>query len=169
MKSIKQINKELEQYTEEYLYEMSLGAYDKQRHRNLWIENPNTYTNNNYFKYGDSESYTKETKCCRISLDEPKYIYHKNRKGVMDWNLTKSDKKELIEMLNSQSTINKDLTVWENILYTYNLDRFQMDKEEFIQNNWTDEQYPDAYRINYTMPDYIPLKFDKKQAKNRIA
>lgn len=150
------------------MMEMSSAYSDERVHRNIWVENPTGY-NNKYFKYGDNEAYSKETKNCRISLTSPNFLYHRNKRNVMDWNLTEADKRQLIGILTSPSDTHPEITVWQEILYVYNNDNFGMRYQVFVSDDWSDDNYPDAFRIDYPMPNYYSLEFDRKKAKNKIA
>lgn len=152
--------------------EMSQAFGNKEEQVNAWVERPGTYPKSDrYFKYSDKASYDKAEKCCRISLDEPVVFYHTNRgKGPkLDWLLTEKEKRNLVDLLNSVYSKRYNITHWQQILFTFNADRFQMSIDEFLDNNWTDEQYPQAYRIDYPMPDYMRLQFNAKLCKNKIA
>ena len=164
------------------LNEQSSAYSDERNHRNIWVENPGTRfitlrkqsenevrSGDKYFKYGDNESYTKETKCCGISMLKPNFLYHTNKHGVLDWALTESDKRELIKILNSSCDEHPEITVWQNILYTYNNDRFGMRYSIFIEDKWDDKDYPYAFRKDFPMLNYYQLQFEHKKAKNKIA
>ena len=164
------------------IVEQSAAYTDERNHRNIWVENPGTHfitlrkksedelrSGDKYFKYGDSENYNKETKCCRISILNPNFLYHSNKRGVKDWALTESDKRELIKILNSKHDEHPELTVWQMILFTYNEDRFGMRYQVFTDDTWKDEDYPYAFRKDFPMPNYHQLQFDYKKAKNKVA
>ena len=164
------------------LNEMSSAYSDERTHRNIWVENPGTHfislkkkteeelrAGDKYFKYGDNESVSKETKCCRISILKPNFLYHRNKGKIMDWALTEGDKRELVKILESPHDEHPELTVWQMILFTYNEDRFGMRFQKFINDDWTDEEYPYAFRKDFPMPNYLSLQFEYNKAKNKIA
>ena len=72
------------------------------------------FINDPYFKIYNNKNQKAASKEARISMKEPKYIYHK---GKPQWNLSSRERKKLNEILNS---IDKETgkTVWEKIKNT---------------------------------------------------
>lgn len=140
------------------LNEMSMAWIDKNSNKCVWVENPGTHNDNDYFKYLDSFSYHKADKVARISLKEPKYLEHTNQDGKKDWKLNSREKKELISLMNSLSTVRSGYTNWQVTLIQYNFDNFFISPEETINGTFDREEHPEAFDINYPMPDYTQLK-----------
>ena len=143
------------------LYEMSSGWFDKKENRCAWVENPGN-PNNQYFKYGNDIGINKATKVARISLLEPKYLYHRDKAYI--WALTNKEINNLINILKSPSDKHKGLTKWQDLLITYNEDNFYILPEDTINNNINYKECPKAFNINTKMPDYTKLVFDKNKA-----
>ena len=138
------------------LNEMSMAWVDKNAGKCVWVENPNTHVNK-YFKYYNSFSYHKANAVARISLKEPKYLEHKNLDGKQDWKLTNKEKKELVKLMQSQSKVHKGYTNWQVTLIQYNFDNFFIQPEETINGTFDRQEFPQAFDINYPMPDYTQL------------
>ena len=69
-------------------------------------------------------SMTLSTKCCRLSLIEPKYLFTSDC-DVEDWILTDEEKRRLIAILQSQNNTigffgESSDTVWDYIIKLYN-------------------------------------------------
>lgn len=89
---------------------------------------------------------TTATKCARVSLVAPKYLYPKDC-DISIWKLSDSEKKELINILQSDNTTEEfeDIkTVWNYIIRSYN---FEMRCSGY------------DYRLPYNLPipDYMKL------------
>lgn len=140
----------------EPLNEMSMAWVDTNSNKCAWVENPTTHEND-YFKYLNSFSYRKADSIARISLKEPKYLSHKNLDGKKDWKLTNKEKKELISLMNKPSKVHKGFTNWQTTLIQYNFDNYWISPLETIENTFDREKYPNAFDINYPMPNYMKL------------
>lgn len=152
------------------LDEMSQAFGDREFKVNVWVERPGKYKGSDkYFKYSDSSSYEKATKCCRINIEKPIVEYHRNADGKMDWVLTERDKRDLVKLLNSTYSETNNMTHWQQILFTFNADRFQMKIDEFLKDSWGEKEYPQAYHKDYPMPDYMLLTVDPKKCLNKVA
>lgn len=153
------------------LNEMSQAFGDKEYQVNVWVEPKNKHEGSDkYFKYSDNSSYTKATKCCRINIEEPTVQYHKNIDRKMDWILTEKDKRDLVELLSSTYSEIYKMTHWQQVLFTFNSDRFQMKIDEFLRDDWGNKkEYEGAYHKDFPMPDYMLLSIDPKLCKNKIA
>lgn len=148
--------KSLNQKVDMILNEMSMAWVDQKGNKCCWIENSNNH-NNQYFKYLDSFSYRKANSIARISLREPKYIIHKNIDGKSNWKLNNKEKKELIKLMNEPSESYEGLTNWQTTLVQYNFDNFYIPPIQTIKGTFDKEKYPNAFDINYRMPDYSIL------------
>lgn len=153
MSNFNELNNKLQKFV---INEMSMAWVDKKAGRCVWVENPNTHVND-YFKYFNSFSYHKADGVARISLKEPKYLEHKNKDGKKTWTLNKKEKKELVELMQSPSNVRKGFTQWQVTLIQYNFDNFYIDPEDTISGNFDKHEYPDAFSIDYPMPDYTQL------------
>ena len=149
--NIRKLNEELEKFC---LNEMAMAWADRKTGRCVWVENPNNH-NNKYFKYLNSFSYQKATKVARISLLEPKYLKHSGSKK--DWKLTNTEKQELIKLMNMDSRVYEGLTNWQATLVRYNFDNFYIDPLDTINSTFDIQEFPDAFSIDYSMPDYSKL------------
>lgn len=137
--------------------EMSMAWVDQKSNRCCWVENITGHSND-YFKYLDSFSFYKADYIARISLREPKYLEHINSDGKKEWKLNNSEKKELVELMNSPSGTHPNLTKWQDTLIQYNMDNFFIQPLETINKTFDKEKYPNAYDIDYPMPNYLELK-----------
>lgn len=149
---IKQINEELEKIQ---MYEMSMAWNSKQENRCVWVENPNGFENK-YFKYLNGITYGKADKCARISMQEPKYVQHRDYDGKSNWILNSKERKELVTLMNKPNKKYQGCTNWQATLITYNEDNFGLDFDETI-NGFDEKEYPEAFNINTPMPDYLEL------------
>ena len=138
------------------LTEMSMAWVDTNAARCVWVENPNTHVND-YFKYFNSFSYHKADGVARISLVKPEYIHHRNADGKKVWKLTSSDKKQLVKLMNSPSEVHKGYTRWQATLIQYNFDNFYISPIDTMEGTFDKNKFPDAFDINYPMPDYTKL------------
>lgn len=154
--SIKAMNETLKQYVKQNLHEMSIAWIDKTINTCCWVENPTGY-NNKYFKYVNSFSYIKGDSMATISLLSPQYLEHKQMKGKKPWKLTSKEKKQLIAIMNKPNRTFPNYTNWQITLAQYNMDNFGIDIIDTLQHNFEEKQYPDAFDINYPMPDYTKL------------
>lgn len=141
----------MEQYNE-----MSMAWVNKNSNTCCWIENPTSYKND-YFKYFNSFSYRKADKVARISLVKPEYLEHKNYDGKETWKLNSKEKKDLIDFMNKESKVHKNLTNWQVTLVQYNFDNYYIDPQDTINSTFNLADYPDAFSINHKMPDYMKL------------
>lgn len=153
-KSIKELNQELREVLQ--LNEMSMAWVDTKAQRCVWVENPNTHETD-YFKYYNSFSYHKADAVARISLLEPKYIKHRNLDGKNAWKLTNKEKRELIRLMNAPSKVHAGFTNWQATLIQYNFDNFFIQPEDTINRAFNKEEFPDAFDVDYPMPDYMQL------------
>lgn len=80
-----------------------------------------------YFKVYDSFSYAKAQRVARISMEVPAYIYHTNVDGKSDWVLNAKERKLLDKILASKSTEHPGLTVWQDVIVSYNREKFNLD------------------------------------------
>lgn len=151
--TIEQLNEELEKFA---IVEMAMAWIDKQNNVCAWVENLSG-RNNKYFKYINSTSYTKATKVARISMFTEEYLIHKDPAGKQAWKLTNLEKKQLLNLLNSDNKEYKSITNWQAILVPYNKDNFGLFVQETI-NGFDKEEYPDAFPIDYPMPNYLELQ-----------
>lgn len=149
-KLIKRLNNLLQ------LNEMSMAWVDTEAARCVWVENPNTHVND-YFKYFNSFSYHKADGVARISLVKPEYIHHRNTDGKKVWKLTSSDKKQLVKLMNEPSKSRPGYTNWQATLIQYNFDNYYIQPEETTNGTFDKNKFPDAFDINYPMPDYTKL------------
>lgn len=154
MQNFNELNNKLQKFV---INEMSMAWVDKQANKCVWVENPNTH-NSDYFKYYNSFSYHKADGVARISLVEPKYLSHKNTDGKDDWKLNSKEKKELVRIMQSPSNVRKGFTHWQVTLIQYNFDNFYIDPEDTINGTFDKQEYPDAFPINYPMPNYLELQ-----------
>lgn len=136
------------------LDEMAMAWVDKQANKCVWVENPNTYSNE-YFKYLDSFSYIKADKVARISLQSPEYIEHADSKK--SWKLTSKEKKELVMLMNKESRVYKGYSNWQATLIRYNFDNFFINPLDTIEGTFDKVKYPQAFEIDYPMPNYLEL------------
>ena len=74
------------------------------------------YGDDPYFKLLNHQDYKTADKMIRISILEPKYIYHEDNDGKEIWNLKNSDKKYLNKILSKKSKNNPSKTNWEYLL-----------------------------------------------------
>lgn len=139
------------------LNKMSIAWIDKNANKCVWVENLNTYAND-YFKYYNSFSYRKADGVARISLTEPKYLEYENKDDKKTWKLNSSEKKELVELMNKPSKSRAGFTNWQVTLIQYNFDNFFIDPEDTINGTFDKEEYPDAFDIDYPMPNYLELE-----------
>lgn len=103
--------------------------------------------NGYYFKVYDNESFSKASKVARINLEKPEYEYHGGDKRI--WDLSKSDKQLLINVLKSKSDDNN--TVWNDVVSNC-------------------AEYEKSYKTNISnleMPDYMKLEFNKSKGNKR--
>ena len=77
-----------------YLGEMATVHKDSKYNIMVFVNPDKNRNGEKYFKFYNSNSYTTADKVIRISFDEPKYIYHKNMDGKLDWILNSKEKKE---------------------------------------------------------------------------
>ena len=150
--NIKKLNEEIKKLA---LNEMSMAWISKQNNRCVWVENPTGY-NNKYFKYLNGASYSKADKVARISLLKPEYLEHSSEKA--NWVLTVKEKKELVFLMNQTNKKYAPCTNWQATLITYNEDNFAIDFDETINGTFNKAEFPDAFSIDYPMPDYLQLK-----------
>ena len=169
MKTFKQFLKEAEA-----LYEMSNAAIDLKRGREIWVENPAGY-NNKYFKYTNSVRYNNATKIARISMLDSKYITgHSNPKGVKEWKLTKTEKRELLEFLKNDKDV-FGFNAWKRTILAYNNDNCQILRDRLQAKLITEDDYnklvdeynknlksnklriEGAIRLDLPIPDYNKL------------
>lgn len=150
-KLIKRLNNLLQ------LNEMSIAWLDRQNNKCCWVENPTGY-NNKYFKYVNSFSYKNGNKIAIISLLKPEYINHANYDGKKNWVLNSKEKSELVKLMQEPCRDFPQITNWQKTLAQYNLDNFGIYIDETIKGTFNSEQYPDAFNINYPMPNYKNLK-----------
>lgn len=141
----------------EPFYEMSMAWRSIQRGRCVWVENPTGY-NNRYFKYLNDTSYQKVDKVARISLSNLEYLKHKDFDDKKLWILNSKEKKELVTLINSPSEEYPQLTNWQQTLYTYNRDNFEIPLNEILNNSFDRKKFPYAMDLNTPMPDYTKLK-----------
>lgn len=151
--SIEAMNEAL---SKKQLNEMSIAWIDKSSNKCCWVENPTGY-NNKYFKYVNSFSYIKGDHMARISLLQPKYLEHKVMEGKKHWKLSNKEKKELINNMEKQNKTFPKYTNWQITLAQYNMDNFGIDIIDTLNNNFDMQEYPDAFTIDYPMPDYMQL------------
>ena len=136
--------------------EMSMAWVDQKAQKCCWVENPNTHEND-YFKYYDSFSYRKANHIARISLKSPQYLKHKNKDGKKNWILTNKEKKELIQLMQEDSTNHKGFTNWQATLIQYNFDNFYISFDDTKNGTFDKKKYPKAFDINTPMPNYMEL------------
>lgn len=148
--------KSLNEKVEMILDEMSMAWNSKQNNRCVWIENPSGH-NNKYFKYLDGLTFGQAKRCARISLLKPEYLNHSNYGNKENWILNNKEKKELINLMNQPNKKYQGCTNWQATLITYNEDNFGIDFDETINNSFDKEKYPNAFNINYRMPNYMDL------------
>ena len=114
-----------------------------------------------YFKFYDSASYAKTSRVARISLEKPVYIYHSNADGKLDWILNAKERKLLDKILSSNSTEHAGFTVWQDVIASYNREKFGLDfstvvlcttesKAAFVKD------YSDIPNINLIIPIDTP-------------
>lgn len=145
------------QINEEYINEMSIAWVDQKANKCCWVENPTGY-NNKYFKYVNSFSYIKGDYMARISMLSPKYLDYKNMSRKRFWKLTNKEKQELINTMNKSNKNFPQCTNWQITLAQYNMDNFGIDLIDTINSTFSIDEYPDAFDINTSMPDYTKLK-----------
>ena len=139
-----------------HLNEMSIAWVDRETNKCCWVENPTGY-NNKYFKYVNSFSYKNGDKLARISLLHPQYLNHTNSDGKKHWILNNKEKKELIKTMQEPCRDFPQITNWQKTLAQYNLDNFGIYIDETINGTFDKKKYPDAFDVNYPMPDYTQL------------
>lgn len=154
MNEIQRLNEEFNKLFA--LNEMAMAWTDRDAGRCVWVENTNTH-NNQYFKYLNSFSYQKADKVVRISLRLPKYLVHKDSMGKQSWILNSKEKKELIDLMNSASKARIGFTNWQATLIQYNFDNFYIQPSETIEGTFDKAEFPDAFPIDFPMPDYTKL------------
>lgn len=155
--NIKKLNEEINNILKEPIYEMSMAWNSKSNNRCVWVENPTGY-NNRYFKYLDGITYNKAYRVARISMVEPNYLNHTNSDGLKDWVLNSKERKELVLLMNQPNKKYKGCSNWQATLITYNEDNFGIDFDETISGSFDKEEYPNAFSIDYPMPNYLELK-----------
>lgn len=153
-KTIRQIAEEFKKLMP--IYEMSMAWISKQNNRCVWVENPSGY-NNKYFKYLNGASYQKADKVARISMLNPVYLEHVDYDSKDNWKLTSREKKELVNLMNQTNKKYDPCTNWQAVLITYNEDNFAIDFDETINGTFDKAEFPDAFPIDFPMPDYTKL------------
>ena len=75
-----------------------------------------------YFKYYNSDDYTKATHVTRLNFRIPEKVSHKNRDGKKEWELNSHDRDAICEYLDAPSKSNRALNVtnWVVALYHWN-------------------------------------------------
>lgn len=147
--------KEYIRQIQNYMPEMSKAFHDNEKNRVVWVENPSTH-NNEYFKYYDHARPSSASKVARIKLRSPEYV-KEHADYLEEWTLNASEKKTLLNLLQSTYTRDKRITNWQQIIVTYNDDFFNIDPEDTISGNIDFDKYPDALPIDLPMPDYTKL------------
>lgn len=156
MNEFQRLTEQLENMQEMVLTEMSMAWNSKQYNRCVWVENPSSFENK-YFKYLNGLTFGRADKCARISMLEAKYIQHKDYGGKQNWILNNKEKKELVNLMKQPNKKYADCTNWQATLITYNEDNFGIDFDETIFNTFDKVQYPQAFSIDYPMPNYLEL------------
>lgn len=162
------IHKLIEQLTE-ILYplnEMSMAFHyeDKNTQVCAWVEN-STPRDNCYFKYYNNSRNKLADKVARIRIDKAEYVGGNHReRNLKKWILSKNEKQQLINILNSPSNDYPNITKWQDILITYNRDNFFIKAEDTINgniNNYSKNPIlPDhvkPFSIDHPMPNYLNL------------
>lgn len=112
-----------------------------------------------YLKYFNSSSYTSADKVIRVSLLEPRVIFHKNRDGKKTWRINSKDKKNLVEFLkrNSKDWVGTDN--WHSVLYHWNNELGLIDDVVPEEFNSAIEAFVAGYfdtKENLSHPSYVP-------------
>lgn len=112
-----------------------------------------------YFKVYNNSDYRKATKVVRILFTEPDFLYHHD--GLLLWKLNSSQKKLLMQILQSPSLKFKGHTFWDVAKFEWNSEYFEemFDVDIYFSGGY-DEQYKDV--VGYVastleMPDYTKL------------
>lgn len=127
-----------------------------------------------YFKLYDHYSYLKATKIARISMEYPRYIFHKGQDGKDNWFLTNKEKRTLIKALENNSKFRVvgygSITVWQAIILFYNSEKLgvehaltmectQQNKDAFVKKYANEYDHLDTILpIDLPMPNYLLLK-----------
>lgn len=154
--SLKKLNEKINEFLKEPLYEMSMAWTSKSNNRCVWVENPTGY-NNKYFKYLDGVTFNKAERVARISMLSATYLNHSNSDGLRNWKLNSKEKKELVNLMNQANKKYTGCTNWQATIITYNEDNFGIDFDETINGTFSKEEYPNAFDIDYVMPNYLEL------------
>lgn len=121
-----------------------------------------------YLKYYNHKRYRSADKVVRVSLTEPKYVFHRNYDGKATWDLSTKDKEKLVNFLNSKSSFS--VTNWQLALYYWNNESdflgsdtgsYDNPVEAFVNGYYDtkDNLSNPSYVPSYTeMPNYMELK-----------
>ena len=139
------------------LLEMS-GVHNDIIYVGVTLDYGRNWYNIEYFKVYNSPSFSKATKVARIKFREPEYIHHKGSKK--NWNLNVSERKDLVEFLESKSTNFKDYTVWQECIMYFNLQVYNIPYPESQVLCSADTEDPNnkyyrALPIDLEIPDYV--------------
>ena len=148
------------------LYEMSKAFSYKDKRIDVcaWVENP-MGVDNMYFKYYNCSTIPSATKVARIRIDKCQYVGGRHKEnGKQPWILNKTELKELMDILKSESDEHIGLTRWQDIIITYNKDNFNLTTKECLTNNFENAQrdpkmpkHLQPLDINTPMPNYMEL------------
>jgi len=171
MKKAKELNEEFNKLFEKMpIWEMS-GVWkyrDKKNSVSVWTENP-MVVDNMYFKYYDNFSYQLASKVARIRIDKPEYVggNHKesnNAGRLQKWELSKSDVKVLMELLQSPSKDHPGYNKWQDIIIQFNHANFGLSLKEMEAGDYGQEEkdpiLPDSvhsFKLDTPIPDYTEL------------
>ena len=146
----------------EYLAEMATVHRDLENNITVCVNPDRQRRGERYFKFYNASHYEAANKVIRISFDLPQYIYHTNTDGKEDWILNGKEKKELIEILLSQSKKYSGYSVWDAAKFDWNNEALDemLNSNEYIAGKY-DEKFKD--NLNYipstlNCPNYLELK-----------
>lgn len=159
MNQFKELNEQIEEILP--IYEMTKALSDQRLNVTIWVEDKSTH-HNKYIKYYDASRKPTETakRCARICIDKPEYFDDDNEHTdkIAHWYLSSKEKKEFIDLLKSPYKKNPNITNWQQIICTFNYGFYDIDEEDTIKGNISQEDLDDgALSIDFPMPDYSKL------------
>lgn len=130
-------SRELDEYSSSSIKVITKGEFS------IWCFPSPKYPHINIYE----KNMTTTTKCARVSLIAPEYLYPEDC-DISNWNLSINEKKILIETLQSENITGEfkgAKTVWNYIIYSYNF--------EMMCSGY-------KYRLpeDLPMPNYMELK-----------
>lgn len=75
---------------------------------------------NEYFKVYNNINPNKATKVARIKFRKPEYIIYDNNNGIENWFLNSIEKRSLMRILISPSSLYPDRIVWNELIRLFN-------------------------------------------------